>query len=300
MRAVCYADIFEYALTKRQLYQFYVGKTKLSLHTFDKYVANLVKAGLLAQHTKTEKGGEQGKYHYYALSDKRGVFHTTFSRHKYSNYKTLKTRKLLNYIKMVPWVRAVLVTGSLAMNNAKADDDIDFMIITAPQRMWLTRLCLTLLLDTLRLRRKPESVHHQGREVTDKMCLNLYMSTDNLLVKKQNLYTAHEIAQARLIYNRNHTYEQFLAANNWIYRFLPHSPRPKTKLPAHTNERRGGPIDQLLTGVDQWAYSLQKKYMHSKVTTELVLPNQAFFHPLDRSQLILQAFDTRLNKYGVT
>ena len=43
-------------------------------------------------------------------------------------------------IRQIPSVRLIALTGSVAINNAKATDDIDLFIITTSHTLWLTRL----------------------------------------------------------------------------------------------------------------------------------------------------------------
>jgi len=109
--------------------------------------------------------------------------------------------------KLIPWVKLVALTGARAMNNAVPDDDIDLMIITAKNRLWLTRLILTILLFPW-LRR--------GRKISRRLCLNLWLDETALAIKPQNLFTAHEICQARPLFERDKLYQRFISANLWV------------------------------------------------------------------------------------
>jgi hypothetical protein len=113
--------------------------------------------------------------------------------------------------KLIPWVRLVALTGTRAMDNARADDDIDLMIITAANRLWLTRLLLTCLLFPW-LRR--------GKQIARRLCLNLWLDETALAITPQNLFTAHEICQAVPLYNQDKTYEKFIKANQWVKQYL--------------------------------------------------------------------------------
>ena len=98
------------------------------------------------------------------------------------------------------------------MNNAVENDDIDLMIITAANRLWLTRLLASLLLFPW-LRR--------GRKIHNRVCLNLWLDESALALTQRNLYIAHEICQAKPVFERNKTYQKFIAANLWYKKFLP-------------------------------------------------------------------------------
>jgi len=46
---------------------------------------------------------------------------------------------VLKFIGGIPWVKMVAITGSLAAYNPEKDSDIDMMIITKQNRVWITR-----------------------------------------------------------------------------------------------------------------------------------------------------------------
>jgi hypothetical protein len=129
-----------------------------------------------------------------------------------SRQKWLKAKKFVRILSLIPWIKLVCVTGALAMNNAEPADDIDLMIVTSANRLWLTRL-LVLIFGFPWLRR--------GRKINDRLCFNLWLDETALPLKERNLYTAHELCQAKPIFDRDNTYQKFIQANLWYKRFLP-------------------------------------------------------------------------------
>src|SRR5690349_19112684 len=57
-----------------------------------------------------------------------------------ASQKWQQVASAVSLLQMIPWIDGVFVTGSLAMNSVTPNDDIDFLIVTQPQRLWLTRL----------------------------------------------------------------------------------------------------------------------------------------------------------------
>ena len=110
------------------------------------------------------------------------------------------------------------VTGAQAMNNSDQDDDIDLLIVASRNRLWLTRLFSVLLVEVVAKRRRPGD-----RKVKDKICLNMFLDEDHLGIPKseRNLYSAHEVAQLKPLWNRGGTYLRFINANHWTGKFLP-------------------------------------------------------------------------------
>ncbi len=81
-----------------------------------------------------------------------------------------------------PFVRAVLLSGSLSKNYYDAGSDVDYFIITAPNRLWI---CRTLLI--LRYKLLPEARKKYW-------CTNYFVSSDNLVIPDHNAFTATELA----------------------------------------------------------------------------------------------------------
>lgn len=53
-------------------------------------------------------------------------------------------------------------------------------------------------------------------------------------------------------------------------------------------------VKKILAQLEKLAYWLQRIYMRVKMTTELIGPHSAFFHPEDKSQKILNLYQLRL------
>src|SRR3972149_5244541 len=90
-------------------------------------------------------------------------------------YKEQYSRKMwkaawiaTHVIKLFPFVRAVMVTGSLSKNSSDKSSDLDFMIITAPGRLWIARTLLMLF--------KKIFLFNSYKY----FCINYFVTTDNL------------------------------------------------------------------------------------------------------------------------
>jgi hypothetical protein len=103
----------------------------------------------------------------------------------------------------------VAVTGSLAMNNVEEGKDIDFMLVTAPNRLWTCR-AFTLFVARLA---KLEGVD---------LCPNYLITTNALALDEHSLYVAHELAQMIPLSGRE-IYDEMRRLNGWMADYLPHS-----------------------------------------------------------------------------
>lgn len=181
-----------------------------------------------------------------------------------------------------PGVRAVYVTGSLAVGNTDGHDDIDFMIVAENGRLWTVRLILTLATSILGLRRTPNSANNAG-----KICLNLYLTPACFEIpeSKKSVYTAYELIQAVPVYDPHSTHSQLLQANTWIKEYLPNISRLRIDGSGISAHREAAGLARM---IEKWAYALQKKYMARRRTREYVTEGSAFFHPDDPGEIVLK------------
>lgn len=124
---------------------------------------------------------------YYFLPGRRSLVRQRLTRHRTSQIKWKIALFTARFLAAVPLVRALAGSGSLALDNTKADSDLDFFVITAPQRIWTTRLLLLATSQLLHRRRK-----HWDRRAPDMLCLNHYVSAAHLRLPNElhNTFTA--------------------------------------------------------------------------------------------------------------
>ena len=112
------------------------------------------------------------------------------------------------FLKQIPFVRAVFITGSLSKNVASLSSNVDFMIVTAPNRLWIPKMILTamrriFLFNTIKY-----------------FCFNLFVTENGLLFSEKNIFNAVEIATTRVLWNET-AYQQFQSVNSWTQVYLP-------------------------------------------------------------------------------
>jgi cytidyltransferase-like protein len=273
LKTLVYADIFDYPLTAAELDRWLIAGDDLKVRGPD-----LI--------------GITGPYYY--LKGRQEIVALRRLRHKFSQLKYKQAEKITKILSLIPWIRLITVTGALAMNNADEKDDIDLMIVTQKNRLWLTRfMVLVVLLLAGRLRRFGQ------RGNRDKICLNLWLDETALSVPttQRNLYTAHEVAQAKPVFDRDNTYQQFIKANLWLKRYLPNAFKKGPILKADPKQRAGSdPIGFLIGWLERLAFKVQYAYMKPKMTRERVGLNFAFFHPRPTGEIIMDQYQQRLSR----
>jgi len=204
---------------------------------------------------------------------------------KDSEKKELLSHKLIDIIKYVPGITLVALTGSVAIKNAKPNDDIDLLIITKPNQLWITRPVFLLLISLFFSRRHPGDNPKEIRPSS--FCPNLWLDTSDLSVpnSRRNIYTAHEVLQIKPIYDRQGTYQKFLTANSWCSKYLANAYQDlRSKSTPKSNKKSLASC--LFAPLNYLFYSLQLLYMYPKKTSEQVTLHSAYFHKTDFSKSI--------------
>ncbi len=255
--SVVYHDIFDYPLSFPDLIKWRAGETE----TNDSKLQVLYKNG------------------YYFLEGKEGLIYKRILRERISKKKLGIARKASRVLSFIPTIKMIAVTGSLAMYNSTDESDIDLLVVTQKGRLWITRIISYSLLKIF-----GQNVRSAGdKNQKDKLCLNMWMDESDLVWKKRdrNVYSAHEIGQILPLINRDKTYEKFLQKNAWILKFWPNSVKIGVSK-SHTSERK-----VKFNFFEKIAFLLQRQYMNSKMTREVVTPTRALFHPQDWGRVIL-------------
>lgn len=208
LATVRYGDLFDYPLTATEIHR-YLVQTEISLDEL---------GFVLDQSVRNRQLEEHGDF--YTLPGRGQLVHTRRQRAQVAADLWREGVRFGHRIARLPFVRMVAVTGSMAVHNPSDDADIDYMIVTANRRLWLTRL-LSLAIVKVAAR--------QG--VT--LCPNFFVTERTLSQKDQTLYVARELAQMVPLHGYD-VYLQLLQQNSWMHQFLPNA-RP---MPAPSKPRK--------------------------------------------------------------
>jgi len=282
LKTLVYADIFDYPLNFQETCQFLITPRKTRPVLVNQVLGQL-DAGLIGQ--------KQG---FYFLKDREKIVNLRKRRQKWSQEKMKIAQRLVGRLKLIPWLRMIGLSGTLAMENSDANDDIDFLIIASSGRLWLTRFFLILLLELFGTRRKPGQLGAKN-----KICPNIFLDEETLEIPKnqRNLFTAHEICQIKVLWEKKGMFEKFLNENCWVENFLANAvpdwelsvrnQKPKAKNHFLFFWEKIGLIPEKI------AYGLQIWYMRKRKTREKVGFHQAFFHPRDLSEWVLEKYQKK-------
>ena len=278
LKTLAYADIFDYPLTASEIHHWLIRSNQfpvVSIQQLQVALQQTVNCKLV-----TVNSG------FYFLTGRQKIVSLRQARSRWSQEKLKLARRVGDWLKFIPTIKLVAVTGALAMSNPAITDDIDLMIVTSPHTLWLTRPLVVLLVSLIAKRRTP------AKNYSNAICLNLWLDTTALAVSKpqRNLYTAHEVAQVKPLWDRHHTHAHFLSANSWINNYLPNIFIPKAKKLITDNWL-------LITLINRLAFRFQLWYMRPRLTRETVTLHSAFFHPRDTARLVMRQYRHRDPNY---
>lgn len=219
---------------------------------------------------------------FYFISGREGLIYRREVRKRHSRKKIKIAEKASKIMSFIPFIKMVGTTGSVAMNNATEDSDIDLIVVTEQGRLWTSRLIAYVLLNLLGFGlRIPKKTTQK-----DKLCLNIWLDENNLTWKKErNYYTAHEILQVKPLVSKNNMYERWLFKNRWVFEFWPNAVVDKKSIKSKTTYSK---LNNNF--IEKIAYKIQLSYMQRKITREIVKPGYAFFHPKNLSRTIVKKY----------
>jgi hypothetical protein len=288
-----YADIFDFPLTPREILRYCIAK-----QTTEKSVRKSL-SYLFGAHT--------GSQSFISLAERKSTISTRRERGMASFRKWQEVSKMVRWLRYIPSIELVGVTGALAMNNAGRTDDIDLFIVTKQHTLWITRMLTVLCVEIFGNRRHPNQ-----KEVANSMCLNMFVAEDGLTIPddERDLYTAHEALQMVPLWENHGIYRRFLEANRWIQHYLPNWWKEKIRSKATKEEKN---IENsvlslgFLTSIVIFIYRLcepiakriQIAYMENRRTREVIGDNVVRFHPRDTRAFVYTELTKRLKTLNI-
>ncbi len=280
LRTVAYVDVFDYPLTAKQIHRYLEGVTA-SREDINSILAN----GRIVPHKLIRRD------EYFMLPHREEL--VTFRQEREANSRQL-WRQALRYGRIIahlPFTRMVAVTGSLAMNNAEKDADIDYLVVTANGRLWL---CRTFIIALVKL----------ARRVGVELCPNYILAENSLNFTNHNLYTAHEVTQMVPLSGLD-VYLRIREINKWTAAFLPNA----GNLPEATDLINPGLIQKMMelplrTTVGRWLNDWEMNRKIRRFQAQGTYPNETGFtadyckgHFIAHNHRTIRAYHQRIERY---
>jgi len=287
LRTVIYADIFNFPLTRAELHHYLIADSPVSQAEIEQMLAS-------STFLQTELDIQD---EFIVCSGRQSLIPLRIQRDGASQKLWPLALVYGRALSRLPFVRMVALTGALAMRNAAADDDdLDYVLVTTPGRVWLARAFAIIL---VRLAKRHGVV----------VCPNYVLAESALAQDKHDLFMAHEVAQMVPIFGRD-LYQAMRAQNSWVIDYLPNAeaafyaeqdqPAGSSWLKRLIEIALGGRIGEAL---ENWEYRRKLR----RFAGEMQTPHSAAQlddqhvkgHFKDHGHPVMQQYDERLRAYDL-
>lgn len=155
---------------------------------------------------------------FYFLRGREYLVQQRIERNKLAEKKLKIAIKITKFLRFVPFVRMVAVSGRLAMKNTEKKSDLDFLIALKNKKIFTGRLLVTLIIHILGKRR-------YGMKIEDRACLNHFLNKKHLEINLKDyfsepeyFFSASEYCFVFPLFGPK-TFQKFREQNNWIKKY---------------------------------------------------------------------------------
>lgn len=118
-----------------------------------------------------------------------------------------KAHQKAKFIAKFPYVQAVGISGSLSKGYYDNRSDIDFFVVTKPNKLWICRTLLMLYKKIFLLNSRKY------------FCVNYFVSANQMEIEEKNRFTATELKTLIPLQGRA-VFEEFYQKNDWVYSYF--------------------------------------------------------------------------------
>jgi len=198
LKVICYYDVFNHPLTPAEIEKNL--SIKVCPHFLSTTLSELVSMNLVSSFNN----------YYFLHTKQKSIITSRLEKEKRAREFMRKSVFFTKLISSFPFVEGVCISGSLSKGVMEPDGDVDYFIITKPQRLWLCRSFLILF--------KKLFLFNSHKY----FCVNYFVDTNNLTIPDENLFTATEVSSLLPVVNHK-LYQEFMAANPWVQNYFPNS-----------------------------------------------------------------------------
>ena len=208
---LAYSDVFDYPLSLNEIYlAINYPTTKENIAQELTSLANEKLVFVFNYQFDNQRDNQEDSkiITWFSLQNDENIFIKRKTRNNKAKNFLERAKKISKTIGKLPYVRSVMISGSLSKNCIDDTSDIDYFIITAPEKVWIVHSLLVFYRKFF-LKDKKE------------LCCNYTIDTLSLEIKLHSQYIATEIATVLPTFGQE-TYQEFIQNNDWIKNFFPH------------------------------------------------------------------------------
>lgn len=282
-----YYDVFSHPLTLSEIVEF-SDIPHPSHQAIEEELNKLVASGEVFKHEE-----------FYSLQPNPEIGEKRIMSNKEAERKMNIAHRKAQLIGRFPFVHAVMISGSMSKGVMHQDGDIDFFIVTKPNRLWIARTLLVFYKKVFLLNSRKY------------FCVNYFVDEEHLRISEQNLFTATEIVTILPMVN-SEVYQRFMEVNAWTNKHYPNKVPREVTHTAHLRKGMLGKVmEKLLNGqlgerldarfmkitLKRW----QRKFGHfDEAEFELAMKTNkrvSKHHPSNFQQKVLDQYNEKLKRF---
>lgn len=304
LATLVYYDIFDYPLTGFEIWRHLIRSKDFEDESMEsgKVFEALHESAILKDCTGHRFG-------FYYLKGRERIVEKRLWRKKLADQKWKKLKRVFRILSLVPYVRGIFVSGSLAMENSKDDSDVDIIVVAQHGRIWTVRTLMTALTFILGVRR-------HGEKTKDRICLNHYITDRSLRIPFESLYNAESYVHLLNVYLEDEDiFRRFEEENNWLKNYVVnhdvtelHSVRAVHRLKIFSilarifeyllSRASGDKLEKIFSRVE--SERIQKDPLYHKAGGRITIDDtQLEFHPDSHEHFIIPEFNRRVTERGL-
>lgn len=322
MATVIYYDVFDFPLTLLEVNKYLINPSRLVKDP----VLGVISFGQIAEELDGLVGGGLigSKNGFYFLAGKDSLYELRIAREKIAAQKWKKFLKIAKWFQVVPYLRATLASGSLAVNNTDRESDFDVLIVAKSGRLYTCRLLLSLVASVFGARRT-----RYERSAPDKFCFNHYITDrdfpathgnpnsehGNMHIKHESLFNAQTYANLKPVLADEGIFRRFYTENIWlnkyVYNFKPAEEFVLRKVNPNPILVGMGKLGEFILNspigdtLEDWAKRYQQKRIRNNPATYesggrvVFNDNELEFHPRSFEAFAIDKYNKGLKKLGI-
>lgn len=304
LATLTYYDIFDYPLTGFEIWRHLIRSKDFEDERMEsgKVFEALHESAFL-------KGCTGHRFGFYYLKGRERIVEKRLWRKKLADQKWKKLKCVFRLLALVPYVRGIFVSGSLAMENSKDDSDVDIIVVAQHGRIWTVRTLMTALTFILGVRR-------HGDKTKDRICLNHYITDQSLRIPFESLYNAESYVHLLNVYLEDEDiFRRFQEENLWLKNYVVnhdvaelHSARAVHRLKIFSVLARiseillsgasGDRLERIFSRIESKRICRDPLY-HKAGGRITIDDTQLEFHPDSHEYFIIPEFNRRMSEAGL-
>ncbi len=246
---------------------------------------------------------------FWCLTGREHLVAERIEKHKLAEAKWKILQRWGRLLAYVPFVRLVLVSGSLVFHNTQPGSDLDVLLVAKYGRIWTTRAFTTGLLGLFGKRRR-------GSDIKDRICFNHFLTDQTLTMPYPSLYNAMTYVRLIPLLELGATITHFLAANVWLDEYFQQVPRQHLGSWKTVRRPPGSTAAQhffewLLSGIfGNWLETRLKQIQKRRIEADprsfdpggrvVATDDELEFHPASPESAVIAAYHERLGRLGLS